>query len=133
MCTSSEMLVTVKSMIAERPSTSVPAVKCTPPDCHQVKDWTTGSTAAWPPSSAPTAPKKAARACSPPSLAALTRSIHWTRTPTAPIQASDRAAMPTREPPFGMRLPKNKMTRNDARGMAGMTQAFSRKNPAELS
>ena len=67
---------------------------------------------------APPPPRAAASAlCS----ASLTWSRHWTLVARAMAKQTPRAAMPISAPFFGMRFPKNRIRKNEAAGISGMT------------
>ena len=84
-------------------------VKSTPPATHHVQLLTTGSMADSP--------------------AWFTSLIHWPAVQRASTREAPTAAMPSSEPPRGMRLPKNRMAKKLAAGMAGMIQTLDRNHP----
>src|SRR5690554_433394 len=127
MCTSSETSDTTKSIITVAPSTIVPTLNSTPPLCHQVQVRTTASVPWWAPSSAAASTTPATWSAST-GLGLSTRSIQARPARQESTNVAATATMPSSEPFFGRRLPKKRISRNDAAGMAGMIQAFSRKN-----
>ena len=66
--------------------------------------------------SAPPASCAASSACS----ASLTCSRHWTLVARARAKQTPSAAMPISAPLYGIRLPKNRIRKNDAAGISGM-------------
>ncbi len=80
----------------------------------------------WPPSSAwPPSSWEASALCS----ASLTWVRHWTLVASAMAKQTARAAMPISAPFFGRRFPKNRMRKNEAAGMSGISHACSRNQP----
>ena len=66
-------------------------------------------------------------------LAAFVRWIHWTAVPTEKNSAPAIEARPSSAPFIGRRLPNRMMSQNAAPGMTGISQAFSRNQPAGRS
>ncbi len=119
------MSVTTKSIITASPSIWVPTVNLTPPFCHQVTVLMTGfTTVSWSP---PWAKKPFPNAWSTPPAdlpsASFTRWIHWTAVTHASTNDTPSAVMPISEPCLGILLPKNRISTNEAAGIAGMSQA----------
>ncbi len=133
MWTSSDTTVTTRISATARPSMWLPMLKSMPPDCHHVHDSTTGATTAWASSSArgitawptlwmrPRAPS--------PCPASSTRCTHWRAVPTDRTKEAPTAAMASSAPLKGRRLPKNRMRKNAAAGIIGISQALLRNQP----
>src|SRR4051794_10589963 len=133
MCTSSETIVTTSSSTADRPSTMVPTVTSSlVPSCEssQVTLRITGGVAC---SASPFPSPWLAASCAEAVCSVLaaavsggwfTRWIQPMPTPRARMKGMPRAAMPISEPPRGSRFPKNRISRNDSAGTAGISQAW---------
>ena len=149
MCTSSEMSVTVNSIITDRPSASVPSSKWTPSTWNQVTRSTTGPTGV---TSSPVRPTRSVALLTAPETRApvtvctgrplgwvlaaataevwtrggsLTRWIHWIPAQLDSTKQMPTAPMPMAEQAFsGRRLPISRMSANETAMMAGITQTW---------
>ena len=135
MCTSSEMIVTITTIAATRPSTCDPIGHFTPPMSNQLTDLMIGATTGrWDSPSASGAITERPKADSKPSWAVFASStcwIHWNAVQTDSTNDAPMAAMPISEPLKGIRLPKRMINQNEMAGMSGMSHACSMNHMAQ--